>query len=55
MPDLTPAELKRRRRAAARSLLSDSRGVPVAKKKHLVGGVWVDKLPFNADHAWRAR
>ena len=55
MPDLNPAELKRRRRAAARTLLSDPRGISVAKKKHLVDGVWVDKLPFNAGHAWRAQ
>ena len=55
MSGLNPTELKRRRRAAARTLLSDPRGISVAKKKHLVDGVWVDKLPFNAGHAWRAQ
>ena len=55
MPDLDSVELKRRRRAAARTLLSDSRGSSVAKKKHLVDSVWLDKLRFNAGHAWRAQ
>ena len=55
MPALSPAELKRRRRVAARSLLSGSRGIAVAKKKHLVDGVWVDRLPFNAGEAWAAQ
>ena len=55
MPALSPAELKRRRRVAARSLLSGSRGIAVAKKKHLVDGVWVDCLPFNACEAWAAQ
>ena len=51
MPDLKPAELKRRRRAAARTLLSGPRGTPVATKKHLVDGVRVDRLPFDAGDA----
>ena len=55
MPDLDPVELKRRRRVAARTLLSDLHGSSVAKKKHLVDGVWVDKLPFDAGHAWRTQ
>ena len=49
MSGLNPTELKRRRRAAARTLLSDPRGTSVAKKRHLVDGVWVDKPPFNAE------
>ena len=55
MPDLNPAKLKRRRRAAARTLLSDSRGVSVARKKHLVDGALLDTLPFNACDAWQAQ
>ena len=55
MPALSPAELKRRRGVAARSLLSGPRGTAVAKKKHLVDGVWVDRLPFNAGEAWAAQ
>ena len=55
MPDLKLAELKRRRRTAARTLLSGSRGTAVVKRKHLVDGVWVDELPFDAGHAHRAQ
>eukprot|EP01048_Picozoa_sp_COSAG05_P009851 COSAG05_NODE_833_length_7066_cov_45.021961_5_plen_73_part_00 len=55
MPDLSSAELKRRRRAAARTLLSGPRGSSVARKKHLVDGVLLDKLPFNACDAWQAQ
>ena len=55
MPDLSSAELKRRRRAAARTLLSDPRGSSVARKKHLVDGVLLDTLPFNACDAWQAQ
>ena len=58
MPALSPAELKRRRGVAARSLLSGPRGTRVIVdpgwKKHLVDGVWVDRLPFNAGEAWAA-
>ena len=59
MPALSPAELKRRRRVAARDLLSGPRGTRVTvdpgRKKHLVDGVWVDRLPFNAGEAWAAQ
>ena len=59
MPALSPAELKRRRRVAARGLLSGPRGTRVIVdpgwKKHLVDGVWVDRLPFNAGEAWAAQ
>ena len=56
MPALSLADLKRRRRVASRVLLSDSRGGEAARKhpdprkrKHLVDGEWVERLPFNAN------
>ena len=56
MPALSPSDLKRRRRVASRVLLSDSRGGEAARKhpdprkrKHLVDGKLVERLPFNAN------
>ena len=43
------ADLKRRRRVAARTLVPDARA-----RKHLVDGKKVDVLPFNAGEAYRA-
>ena len=49
MPAVDRADLKRRRRLASRVLVSGSRGGGTAKKKHLVDGVWLERLPFNAN------
>ena len=45
--------VKARRRAAARNLLRSPDATP-RRKRHLVDGVWVDKLPFSARDAWLA-
>ena len=45
--------MKVRRRAAARNLLRSPDATP-KQKRHLVDGVWVDKLPFSARDAWLA-
>ena len=47
----TPVKI--RRRAAARNLLRSPDATP-RRKRHLVDGVWVDKLPFSARDAWLA-
>ena len=49
MPAVDRADLKRRRRLASRVLVSGSRGGETAKRKHLVDGVWLERLPFNAN------
>ena len=49
MPTINPADLKRRRRVASLVLLSDSRGGETAKRKHLVDGQLIERLPFNAN------
>ena len=44
-------QLKQKRRKAARTLLKPELGPakPPAKRKHLVDGKLVDRLPFNAN------
>ena len=49
MPAVDQADLKRRRRLASRVLVSGSRGGGTTKRKHLVDGVWLERLPFNAN------
>ncbi len=49
MPDLDLVELKRRRRAAARTLLSRPRSPARRAGTHLVDDVRVDRLPFMVD------
>ena len=53
MPGNSRTPVKVRRRAAARNLLR-SPDATQKKKRHLVDGVWVDKLPFSARDAWLA-
>ena len=50
MPAVDLVERKRRRRLAARTLLSRKREAG----RHLVDGVHVDSLPFDAGEAWAA-
>ena len=53
MPGASRTPVKVRRRAAARNLLRSPDAAP-KQKRHLVDGVWVDKLPFSARDAWLA-
>eukprot|EP01048_Picozoa_sp_COSAG05_P005383 COSAG05_NODE_318_length_11494_cov_485.893813_1_plen_117_part_00 len=53
MPGNSRTPVKVRRRAAARNLLRSPDATP-KQKRHLVDGVWVDKLPFSARDAWLA-
>ena len=53
MPGNSRTPVKVRRRAAARNLLR-SPDAAQKQKRHLVDGVWVDKLPFSARDAWLA-
>ena len=53
MPGNSRTPVKVRRRAAARKLLGSPDATP-KQKRHLVDGVWVDKLPFSARDAWLA-
>ena len=54
MPGNSRTPVKVRRRAAARNLLLRSPDATPKQKRHLVDGVWVDKLPFSARDAWLA-